>query len=161
MDLFKASKKMRKQPSPIKYLLKDQQKETDELPDLEWGADHAPPKLGAVHRRPRDPRVSTAKLCRLKFLIELTVSRIPFRLSPHQSQSLSQRLSNDRPRRCRRNSPRKHRWRRPATKCRMATQQQQANVCQMAALRATGIMSQAQLQPMCCPSLHQISRLHL
>ncbi|OAF99716.1 chromatin structure-remodeling complex protein rsc1 [Paraphaeosphaeria sporulosa] len=58
MDLFDAPRKLKKIPSPIAYLLKDEQKETDDLPKPEWGAENAPPKIGAVHRRPRDPRDS-------------------------------------------------------------------------------------------------------
>jgi len=58
MDLFDAPRKLKKVPSPIAYLLKDEQKETDDLPKPEWGAENAPPKIGAVHRRPRDPKVS-------------------------------------------------------------------------------------------------------
>ena len=58
MDLFDAQKKLKKVPSPIAYLLKDDQKETDDLPKPEWGAENAPPKIGAVHRRPRDPKDS-------------------------------------------------------------------------------------------------------
>ncbi|KAF2224516.1 hypothetical protein BDZ85DRAFT_103338 [Elsinoe ampelina] len=58
MDLFPTARRMKKFPSPIAYLLKDEQKETDELPKPEWGAENAPPKIGAVHRRPRDPRDS-------------------------------------------------------------------------------------------------------
>lgn len=58
MDLFDAPRKLKKVPSPIAYLLKDDQKETDDLPKPEWGAENAPPKIGAVHRRPRDPKVS-------------------------------------------------------------------------------------------------------
>lgn len=58
MDLFDAQKKLKKVPSPIAYLLKDEQKETDDLPKPEWGAENAPPKIGAVHRRPRDPKDS-------------------------------------------------------------------------------------------------------
>ena len=57
MDLFDAPRRMKKYPSPIAYLLRDEQKETDELPKPEWGAENAPPKIGAVHRRSRDPRV--------------------------------------------------------------------------------------------------------
>ena len=59
MDLFDAPKKMKKIPSPIAYLLKDDAKETDDLPKPEWGAENAPPKIGAVHKRPRDPKVRT------------------------------------------------------------------------------------------------------
>lgn len=57
MEMFKEQKRMKKLPSPIAYLLKDEQKDTDELPKPTWGADNAPPKIGAVHRRPRDPKV--------------------------------------------------------------------------------------------------------
>lgn len=58
MDLFDAPKKMRKIPSPIKHLYKeDEQKETDSVPKPVWGAPNAPPKIGAVHCRPRDPKV--------------------------------------------------------------------------------------------------------
>lgn len=59
MEPFAAHRRMKKYPSPLVHLLKDGQKETDELPKPDWGADSAPPKIGAVHRRPRDPRVST------------------------------------------------------------------------------------------------------
>lgn len=57
MEPFAVPRKYKKFPSPIAYLLKDEQKETDDLPKAEWGADNAPPKVGGVHRRPRDPRV--------------------------------------------------------------------------------------------------------
>ncbi|KAF1938607.1 chromatin structure-remodeling complex protein rsc1 [Clathrospora elynae] len=58
MDLFDAPRKLKKVPSPIAYLLKDEQKEDDDLPKPEWGAENAPPKIGAVHRRPRDAKDS-------------------------------------------------------------------------------------------------------
>ncbi|KAL1637261.1 hypothetical protein SLS58_009448 [Diplodia intermedia] len=58
MDLFDAPRKIRKVPSPIAYLLKDDAKESDDLPEPEWGAANAPPKIGAVHKRPRDPKES-------------------------------------------------------------------------------------------------------
>ena len=58
MDLFDHARKMKKFPSPIAYLLKDEQKETDEFPKVQWGADGAPPKIGAVHRRPRNEKDS-------------------------------------------------------------------------------------------------------
>jgi len=58
MDLFDHPRKMKKFPSPIGYLLKDEQKETDDFPKVTWGADGAPPKIGAVHRRPRGERDS-------------------------------------------------------------------------------------------------------
>ncbi|KAF2663454.1 Bromodomain-containing protein [Microthyrium microscopicum] len=59
MDLYDAPKKLKKVPSPIKYLFKEgEQKETDDLPKPIWGAPNAPPKIGAVHTRPRDPKDS-------------------------------------------------------------------------------------------------------
>ena len=58
MDLFDHSRKLKKYPSPIAYMLKDEQKETDDLPKVTWGAEGAPPKIGAVHRRPRGERDS-------------------------------------------------------------------------------------------------------
>lgn len=63
MDLFDAPKKMKKFPSPIKYLFKEgEMKESDEVPKPVWGAPNAPPKIGAVHMRPRDPKVGLALL---------------------------------------------------------------------------------------------------
>lgn len=59
MDMFDAPKKIKKIPSPIKHLLKDDAKETDELPSPQWGRENAPPIVGAVHRQPRDENVST------------------------------------------------------------------------------------------------------
>ncbi|KAJ5110757.1 Bromodomain [Penicillium argentinense] len=58
MDLFDVPRKIRKVPSPIKHLLKEDAKETDDLPRPSWGADNAPPVVGAVHCRPRDENES-------------------------------------------------------------------------------------------------------
>jgi len=58
MYLFDAPRKMKKIPSPIAYLYKDDMKDTDEVPKPEWGAENAPPKIGAVHNKPRDLQVS-------------------------------------------------------------------------------------------------------
>ncbi|KAJ5306613.1 hypothetical protein N7508_005628 [Penicillium antarcticum] len=58
MDLFDVPRKIKKIPSPIKHLLKDDAKETDDLPRPTWGTDNAPPVVGAVHRRPRDENES-------------------------------------------------------------------------------------------------------
>lgn len=58
MDLFDVPRRIKKIPSPIKHLLKSDAKETDDLPKPTWGADNAPPIVGAVHRRPRDENVS-------------------------------------------------------------------------------------------------------
>jgi chromatin structure-remodeling complex subunit RSC1/2 len=59
MDGFDAPQKIKKIPSPIKHLLKDEAKETDDLPKPTWGAENAPPIVGAVHRRPREENVSS------------------------------------------------------------------------------------------------------
>ncbi|EAW09154.1 putative RSC complex subunit (RSC1) [Aspergillus clavatus NRRL 1] len=58
MDLFDVPRRIKKIPSPIKHLLKSVAKETDDLPKPTWGADNAPPIVGAVHRRPRDENES-------------------------------------------------------------------------------------------------------
>ena len=58
MDLFDHTRPMKKHPSPLAYLLKDEQKETDDLPKPVWGADGAPPKIGAVHKRPKGEKDS-------------------------------------------------------------------------------------------------------
>lgn len=73
MDLFDVPKKIKKLPSPIKHLLKDDAKETDDLPAPQWGAPNAPPIVGAVHRRPRDEnvRVLTAAFIKLLLTIKL------------------------------------------------------------------------------------------
>lgn len=58
MDLFDYTRKMKKYPTPLAYLLRDDQTETDELPKPQWGAEGAPPKVGAVHKRPRNEKDS-------------------------------------------------------------------------------------------------------
>ncbi|WEW60388.1 hypothetical protein PRK78_005873 [Emydomyces testavorans] len=58
MDLFDGPRKIRKVPSPIKHLLPADAKETDDLPKPTWGAENAPPIIGAVHCRPRDENES-------------------------------------------------------------------------------------------------------
>ncbi|GAM89344.1 hypothetical protein ANO11243_073810 [Dothideomycetidae sp. 11243] len=76
MEQFPTPRRMKKYPSPITYLLKDEQKETDDLPKPEWGADNAPPKIGAVHRRPKDPKTAN-----------MTNQQSPVRPSSSQRQS--------------------------------------------------------------------------
>ena len=63
MDLFDAPRKMKKIPSPIKDLLKEDAKEDDPIPDPTWGSDVAPPIIGAVHKRPREANVSFGHDC--------------------------------------------------------------------------------------------------
>ncbi|KAK3698035.1 hypothetical protein LTR37_017151 [Vermiconidia calcicola] len=58
MDIFDHSRPIKKYPSPIAYMIKEDQKETDDFPKVTWGADGAPPKIGAVHRRPRNEKDS-------------------------------------------------------------------------------------------------------
>lgn len=58
MDLFDVPRNLRKVPSPIKHLLQADAKETDDLPKPTWRSPNAPPLIGAVHRRPREPNVS-------------------------------------------------------------------------------------------------------
>lgn len=58
MALFDAPSRMKKIPSPIKHLLREDAKETDGLPRPIWGSPNAPPIIGAVHRRVPDPNVS-------------------------------------------------------------------------------------------------------
>lgn len=58
MELFPAPRKLRKIPSPIKHLLRDDAKAGDPLPKPTWGAPNAPPLVGAVHCRERDVNVS-------------------------------------------------------------------------------------------------------
>ncbi|KAK4697112.1 chromatin structure-remodeling complex subunit RSC1/2, partial [Lecanoromycetidae sp. Uapishka_2] len=51
-------KKVKKVPSPILHMLKEDAKESDELPKPTWGADNAPPIVGAVYKGPRDENQS-------------------------------------------------------------------------------------------------------
>ena len=58
MDLFDGIKKVKKIPSPIVHLLKDDVRDGDELPKPQWGAENAPPIVGAVYKGPREENVS-------------------------------------------------------------------------------------------------------
>lgn len=58
MDLFDGPKRTKKVPTPLLHMLKDNVKETDEVPKPRWGANNAPPIVGAVHKGPRDENVS-------------------------------------------------------------------------------------------------------
>ncbi|KAG9243433.1 hypothetical protein BJ878DRAFT_118005 [Calycina marina] len=58
MDLFDSPRKMKKVPSPIKHLLREDAKEDDPLPKPTWGVPNAPPIVGAVHKRPREANES-------------------------------------------------------------------------------------------------------
>ncbi|KAL8713928.1 MAG: hypothetical protein Q9220_002074 [cf. Caloplaca sp. 1 TL-2023] len=58
MDLFDGAKRTKKVPTPLLHMLKDDAKDTDEMPKPQWGADNAPPIVGAVHKGPRDENQS-------------------------------------------------------------------------------------------------------
>ncbi|KAI1262022.1 hypothetical protein F5Y18DRAFT_399462 [Xylariaceae sp. FL1019] len=58
MDLFDVPRGLKKIPSPIKHLLRYDAKPTDPLPKPTWGAPNAPPLVGAVHCREREPNES-------------------------------------------------------------------------------------------------------
>ncbi|KAI0018156.1 hypothetical protein F4780DRAFT_752210 [Xylariomycetidae sp. FL0641] len=58
MDLFDVPRMVKKVPSPIKHLIRDDAKPTDPLPKPTWGAPNAPPLIGAVHCRARESNES-------------------------------------------------------------------------------------------------------
>ncbi|KAH7018194.1 uncharacterized protein B0I36DRAFT_253584 [Microdochium trichocladiopsis] len=58
MDLFDQPRRLKKLPSPIKHLLRDDAKPTDPMPKPTWGAANAPPLIGAVHCRERESNES-------------------------------------------------------------------------------------------------------
>jgi chromatin structure-remodeling complex subunit RSC1/2 len=58
MDLFDTPRKIKKVPSPLKHLLKDDTKESGPLPTPQWGHPNAPPIVGGIHKQPRDENVS-------------------------------------------------------------------------------------------------------
>ncbi|OAP65436.1 hypothetical protein AYL99_01408 [Fonsecaea erecta] len=58
MDLFDAPRKIKKVPSPLKHLLKDEMKETDGIPSPQWGHPNAPPIVGGIHKHARDENQS-------------------------------------------------------------------------------------------------------
>lgn len=58
MDIFERPKKVKKVPSPLLYLLKDDEKPPEKAPKPRWGADNAPPLVGAVYKGSRDENVS-------------------------------------------------------------------------------------------------------
>ena len=58
MDLFDVLRKVKKVPSPLLHLLKDDSKEPDKPPQPKWSNPNAPPEVGGIHRGPRDENVS-------------------------------------------------------------------------------------------------------
>lgn len=68
MDLFDGLKRVKKIPSPILHMLKEDAKETDEMPKPSWGVENAPPIVGAVYKGPRDENVGAITLVALFLL---------------------------------------------------------------------------------------------
>jgi chromatin structure-remodeling complex subunit RSC1/2 len=87
MDIYKAPKKIKKIPSPIKHLLKPDAKETDELPSPQWGRENAPPIVGAVHSQPRDENVRKALGSCHYLVVFLYISVTNYSLSNHHHQN--------------------------------------------------------------------------
>ena len=64
MDLFDAPRKVKKVASPLKHLLKEDEKQTEEIeiPTPQWGNKNAPPIVGGIYKAPRDENVSSSLL---------------------------------------------------------------------------------------------------
>lgn len=75
MDLYPIPRKLKKEQTPIAHLLADNAKETDPLPKPNWGHKDAPPIIGGVHMRPREPNVS--HVLYFVFLLEVSLSFFP------------------------------------------------------------------------------------
>ena len=61
MDMFDVPRRIKKVPSPLLHLLKDDAKEVrspGDMPSPKWGAPNAPPAVGAIYKGPRDENVS-------------------------------------------------------------------------------------------------------
>lgn len=74
MDLFDVPRRLRKEPTPIAHLLKEGARETDPLPKPNWGHKDAPPVIGGVHIRPREPNVSHVPCCFCLYCLFITTS---------------------------------------------------------------------------------------
>ena len=58
MDLFDVPRRIKKAPSPLKHLVKEDAKEDEEMPTPQWGNKNAPPIVGGIYKAPRDENVS-------------------------------------------------------------------------------------------------------
>lgn len=75
MDLYDAPRKnLKKIPSPLLSRLKDDAKESDELPQPEWKHPNAPPVVGGIHKRPREENVSPPKVFGLELHPNFTIA---------------------------------------------------------------------------------------
>ncbi|KAK3391632.1 hypothetical protein B0T20DRAFT_489797 [Sordaria brevicollis] len=88
MDLFPTPRPMRKIPSPIKHLLQADAKETDPLPKPTWRSPNAPPLIGAVHRRPREPNESPPPEAH-----PISIAPVPLAIGPGPGPGSSHRPS--------------------------------------------------------------------
>ncbi|KAK3487219.1 hypothetical protein B0T13DRAFT_491774 [Neurospora crassa] len=88
MDLWPVPRTMRKIPSPIKHLLQADAKETDDLPKPTWRSPNAPPLIGAVHRRPREPNESPPPEAHPTF-----IAPVPLAIGPGPGSGSSHRQS--------------------------------------------------------------------
>ena len=62
MDLFDSLRKVKKVPSPLLHMLKEDAEDTDEVPKPRWGAENAPPIVGGIYKGSRDENVSKLEL---------------------------------------------------------------------------------------------------
>ncbi|KAA8636182.1 hypothetical protein SMACR_03530 [Sordaria macrospora] len=88
MDLWPVPRTMRKFPSPIKHLLQADAKETDDLPKPTWRSPNAPPLIGAVHRRPREPNESPPPEAH-----PISIAPVPLAIGPGPGPGSSHRPS--------------------------------------------------------------------
>ncbi|KAG5952091.1 hypothetical protein E4U53_001652 [Claviceps sorghi] len=97
MDLFDAPHRVKKVPSPIKHLLREDAKASDELPRPTWGSPNAPPIVGAVHRRPPEsnesppPELTPPPSSSVQPLMDRTSEPIP----RHSTSSLTSDMQMD------------------------------------------------------------------
>ena len=62
MDLFESIRRVKKTPSPLLHLLKDDEKDSETHSRPRWGAENAPPIVGGIYKGPRDENVSSNNL---------------------------------------------------------------------------------------------------
>lgn len=97
MDLFDnlASRKIKKQPSPLLGIFKDNLPDASDPPEPRWGAENAPPIIGGLYKGSRDENVSCE--CNMFFLSDTeTLHSNPHLLSPHPSQFNHHKCQPDR-----------------------------------------------------------------
>ena len=80
MDLFENVKKVKKVPSPLLHMLKEDDKENTQIPKPRWGAENAPPVVGGIYKGPRDENVRREPtqphmICVLTFTLAISASR--------------------------------------------------------------------------------------